>query len=181
MSRIGKQPVKIKDGVTVEISEKEVIVRGPKGELRKEIPRGIKIAQVEGQLEVARKSESEANRARQGLFRSLVQNMVDGVTDGFSKELEIVGVGYRVKLNGPSLEFALGFSHSVVINPPEGITFEVPTETEIKIIGIDNQKVGEIAAKIRSLRKPEPYKGKGIRYKGEYVKIKQSKAATTGA
>jgi large subunit ribosomal protein L6 len=179
MSRIGKQPITIKPGVTVEIADKNVTVRGPRGELNIEIPRGVKIEQKEGMLEVTRRTD--ADRAEQGLFRSLVQNMVDGVTEGFVKELEIVGVGYRVRLAGQDLEFNLGFSHQVLITPPEGIVFEVPTETEIKILGNDKQKVGEIAAKIRKLRKPEPYKGKGIRYKGEYVKIKQSKAATTGA
>ncbi len=179
MSRIGRSPITVPTGVTVAVDDDHrVTVKGPQGELARQVPAAISIRQDGDVLTVERPDDQRQNRALHGLTRSLVANMVTGVTEGFSKELEIVGVGYRAVPKGPSaLELALGFSHSVNVDAPEGVTFEVPSATHIIIKEIDKQKVGQVAADIRKLRKPEPYKGKGIRYAGERVVRKAGKAA----
>jgi large subunit ribosomal protein L6 len=177
MSRIGKQPIEIPDGVNVAVDPGRVTVNGPLGELTQNLPARIKIEKQDGQLVVTRPTERGDDRALHGLTRSLVANMVEGVTSGFEKRLEIQGVGYRASLRGAALELNVGFSHPVVIDAPGGITFEVPTQNEIIIKGIDKQQVGEIAAEVRDVRPPEPYKGKGIRYQGEYVRRKVGKRA----
>jgi len=153
------------------------MVNGPLGELTQEVPQRIAVEQEDGELRVTRPTERGPDRALHGLTRTLVANMVEGVTKGFEKRLEIQGVGYRAALRGTSLELNVGYSHSVVMNPPEGISFEVPTPTEVAVKGIDKQKVGQIAAEVRKVRPPEPYKGKGIRYQGEYVARKVGKRA----
>ena len=177
MSRIGKQPIEIPDGVNVAVDPGRVTVNGPLGELTQNVPARIKIEKQDGQLVVTRPTERGDDRALHGLTRSLVANMVEGVTNGFEKRLEIQGVGYRASLRGTALELNVGFSHPVVMDAPAGITFEVPTQTEVVIKGIDKQQVGEIAAGVRDVRPPEPYKGKGIRYQGEYVRRKVGKRA----
>jgi len=177
MSRIGKQPIEIPDGVNVAVDPGRVTVNGPLGELTQQVPGRIKIEKQDGQLVVTRPTERGDDRALHGLTRSLVANMVEGVTSGFEKRLEIQGVGYRASLRGTALELNVGFSHPVVMDAPAGITFEVPTQTEVVIKGIDKQQVGEIAAEVRDVRPPEPYKGKGIRYQGEYVRRKVGKRA----
>jgi len=177
MSRIGKQPIEIPDGVNVAVDPGRVTVNGPLGELTQNVPARIKVEKQDGQLVVTRPTERGDDRALHGLTRSLVANMVEGVTNGFEKRLEIQGVGYRASLRGTALELNVGFSHPVVMDAPAGITFEVPTQTEIVIKGIDKQQVGEIAAEVRDVRPPEPYKGKGIRYQGEYVRRKVGKRA----
>jgi large subunit ribosomal protein L6 len=177
MSRIGKQPIPIPDGVEVSIDADRVAVKGPKGELSERIPRDIEVVQEDGQLLVKRPTDRGEHRALHGLTRSLVANMVTGVTDGYVKTLEIQGVGYRAQKKGSDLELALGFSHAVPITAPEGIEFEVPQPTRIVVRGISKQLVGEVAANIRKRRPPEPYKGKGIRYEGEYVARKVGKRA----
>ena len=176
MSRIGKLPVPVPGGVDVAIDGQAVTVKGPKGTLSHELARPITIEQADGTLVIGRVDDQRQSRALHGLSRSLVANMVTGVTAGFEKTLEIVGVGYRVTARGADLEFALGFSHPVLIPAPEGITFEVQTPTRFVVRGIDKQKVGEVAANIRKLRRPDPYKGKGVRYQGEVVKRKVGKA-----
>ena len=176
MSRIGRLPIPVPSGVDVDISGREVTVKGPKGTLRHTLVEPITIERGDdGQLVVARPDDERDSRARHGLSRTLVANMVQGVTGGYEKTLEIVGVGYRVAAKGSNLEFALGFSHPVTIEPPAGITFEVVTPTRFVVRGIDKQKVGEVSAKIRKLRKPDPYKGKGVRYQGEVVRRKVGK------
>jgi large subunit ribosomal protein L6 len=177
MSRIGKQPITIPDGVNVAVDPGRVTVNGPLGELTQNVPVRILIEKEDGQLLVKRPTERGDDRALHGLTRSLVANMVEGVTNGFEKRLEIQGVGYRASLRGTALELNVGYSHPVVIDAPAGITFEVPVQTEILVKGIDKQQVGEIAAEIRDVRPPEPYKGKGIRYRGEYVRRKVGKRA----
>jgi large subunit ribosomal protein L6 len=178
MSRVGRSPITVPSGVDVTISGQHVTVKGPKGSLEREIPNPMRISQEDGQLLVERPDDERENRALHGLTRSLVNNMVIGVTDGFRKDLEIVGVGYRATPKGPSkLELALGFSHPVSVDAPDGITFEVPSPTQISVVGIDKEVVGQVAADIRSIRKPEPYKGKGVRYRDEYVRRKAGKAA----
>jgi large subunit ribosomal protein L6 len=177
MSRIGKQPIPIPDGVTVTIEPDRVAVKGPKGELSERIPRDIEVVQEDGELLVRRPTDRGEHRALHGLTRSLVANMVTGVTDGYAKTLEIQGVGYRAQKRGSDLELALGFSHPVPIKAPEGIEFDVPAPTRIVVRGISKQLVGEVAANIRKRRPPEPYKGKGIRYEGEYVARKVGKRA----
>jgi large subunit ribosomal protein L6 len=178
MSRIGRSPIPVPSNVTVTLEGESVTVKGPQGTLERQLPAGISIVQEGDQLVVSRPDDERRHRALHGLSRSLVANMVAGVTEGFSKELEIVGVGYRANAKSPgSLELALGFSHPVVVNAPEGITFEVPIPTRITVKGIDKEKVGQVAADIRKLRKPEPYKGKGVRYAGERVLRKAGKAA----
>jgi large subunit ribosomal protein L6 len=177
MSRIGKQPIEIPDGVNVAVDPGRVTVNGPLGELTQNLPIRIKIEKQDGQLVVTRPSERGEDRALHGLTRSLVANMVEGVTRGFEKRLEIQGVGYRAALRGTALELNVGFSHTVVIDAPAGISFDVPVPTEIVVKGIDKQQVGEIAAEVRDVRPPEPYKGKGIRYAGEYVRRKVGKRA----
>ena len=177
MSRIGKQPIAIPDGVNVAVDPGRVTVNGPLGELTQNVPVRMLIEKEDGQLLVKRPTERGDDRALHGLTRSLVANMVEGVTNGFVKRLEIQGVGYRASLRGTALELNVGYSHPVVIDAPAGITFEVPVQTEVVVKGIDKQQVGEIAAEIRAVRKPEPYKGKGIRYRGEYVRRKVGKRA----
>jgi large subunit ribosomal protein L6 len=176
MSRIGRMPVVVPSGVDVTINGRHVGVKGPKGELSLEIPAPIEVEQSDGTITVTRPSDEGEIRALHGLSRSLIANMVTGVTDGYRKTMEIVGVGYRVQARGRDLEFALGFSHPVPVPAPEGITFTVETPTRFVVEGIDKQQVGEVAANIRKLRKPDPYKGKGVRYQGEQVRRKVGKA-----
>ena len=176
MSRIGRLPVTVPKGVDVTINGRQVTVKGPKGELSMQLAEPIEIAQNDGVITVTRPSDEGTVRALHGLSRTLVANMVTGVTQGYSKTLEIVGVGYRVQARGRDLEFSLGFSHPVNISPPDGITFRVEAPTRFVVEGIDKQQVGEIAAQIRKLRKPDPYKGKGVRYQGEQVRRKVGKA-----
>jgi large subunit ribosomal protein L6 len=178
MSRIGKQPVAVPSGVDVTIAGDEVSVKGPQGTLSVQILGDITVRQEESNIVVERPNDERQNRAKHGLYRSLINNMVIGVTQGFTKELEIIGVGYRAQAKGPkAIELALGFSHPVNVEAPEGITFEVPAPTRIIVKGIDKGLVGQVAANIRKIRKPEPYKGKGVRYLGEYVARKAGKAA----
>jgi large subunit ribosomal protein L6 len=177
VSRIGKQPIPVPSGVTVSVDPGVVRVNGPRGELQQTVPRDIEIGQEDGVLNVRRPTDRAEHRALHGLTRSLVANMVEGVTNGFEKRLEIQGVGYRAQLRGRDLELALGYSHPVPIPAPDGIEFEVPIPTRVVIRGIDKQLVGEVAANIRKKRPPEPYKGKGIRYEGEYVQRKVGKRA----
>jgi large subunit ribosomal protein L6 len=177
MSRIGKKPIEIPAGVSVSVSPGRVMINGPLGELSQQVPQRMKVEQSNGEIVVSRPSERGDDRALHGLTRSLVANMVEGVTKGFEKRLEIQGVGYRAALRGQSLELSVGFSHPVVVEPPAGITFDVPTPTEVLVKGIDKQQVGQTAAEVRSVRPPEPYKGKGIRYEGEYVRRKVGKRA----
>jgi large subunit ribosomal protein L6 len=177
MSRIGRRPIEIPDGVTVEIGAGVVSVKGPKGELSQSVSPSMRIEQSNGTLTVERPSDRGEHRALHGLTRTLVANMVEGVTNGFEKRLEIQGVGYRARLQGKALEMTLGYSHPVSISPPDGIEFEVPQPTEVVVRGIDKQLVGEIAARVRKQRPPEPYKGKGVRYSGEYVRRKVGKRA----
>jgi len=178
MSRIGRSPIPVPSGVTVAVADDSVTVTGPQGSLARTIPGGITVRQDGDVLVVERPDDERTHRALHGLTRSLVANMVTGVTQGFSKELEIVGVGYRATAKGPSaLELALGFSHPVNVEAPDGISFEVPVPTRIVVRGIDKERVGQVAADIRKLRKPEPYKGKGVRYAGERVLRKAGKAA----
>ena len=177
MSRICKQPIELPSGVNVAISPGRVQVNGPLGELSQNVPARMQIDQDDGTLVVKRPTERGDDRALHGLTRSLVANMVEGVTKGFEKRLELQGVGYRAALRGTDLELNVGFSHPVVIKPPQGISFEVPDATTVLVKGIDKQQVGEIAAQVRKVRPPEPYKGKGIRYEGEYVRRKVGKRA----
>lgn len=176
MSRIGKAPITVPSGVDVTLSGRTITVKGPKGQLAREIPGQIIVRQEGEQLLVERPDDARENRAMHGLTRSLVNNMVVGVTEGFKRQLDIVGVGYRAEAQGPTaLKLALGFSHPVNVKAPEGISFEVPTATQIVVSGIDKEVVGQVAANIRSIRKPEPYKGKGVRYSGERVLRKAGK------
>jgi large subunit ribosomal protein L6 len=177
MSRIGRKPIPVPEAVTVEVSPGQVAVKGPKGELSQSYSADMKVEQGDGVLTVARPTDRGEHRALHGLTRSLIANMVEGVTEGFEKRLEIQGVGYRAQLKGKNLELSLGFSHPVAIDAPDGIEFEVPQPTEIVIRGIDKQLVGQVAADIRKRRPPEPYKGKGIRYRGEHVLRKVGKRA----
>jgi large subunit ribosomal protein L6 len=178
MSRIGKSPIPVPSGVEVSVADGHVAVKGPQGQLARDLPGEITLRQEDGHLVVERPNDERTNRALHGLTRSLVNNMVVGVTQGFTKNLEIVGVGYRATAKGANqIELALGFSHPVVVNAPDGITFEVPAPTRITVKGIDKEKVGQVAADIRQIRKPEPYKGKGVRYAGERVQRKAGKAA----
>ena len=178
MSRVGRSPITVPSNVTVTLSGATVNVKGPQGTLERNLPEGITIAQEGDTLVVSRPDDERRARSLHGLSRSLVANMVSGVTDGFTKELEIVGVGYRASARGSNtIELALGFSHPVVVDAPEGISFEVPVPTRIIVKGIDKEKVGQVAADIRKLRKPEPYKGKGVRYANERVLRKAGKAA----
>jgi large subunit ribosomal protein L6 len=176
MSRIGRLPIAVPAGVTVDIDGRAVKVKGPKGELSLNVAAPIEVALEDGQVLVTRPDDERASRSLHGLTRTLISNQIIGVTDGYSKGLEIVGTGYRVQAKGDSLEFALGFSHSITFDPPAGISFEVEGNTKITVRGIDKQAVGEVAANIRKLRKPEPYKGKGVRYAGEVVRRKAGKS-----
>ncbi|MGH2696273.1 MAG: 50S ribosomal protein L6, partial [Actinomycetota bacterium] len=176
MSRIGKQPIAIPDGVSVEVGDDLVTVKGPGGELSQRLVRDMRVIVDGGEVRVERPSDERDHRSLHGLTRSLIANMVEGVTKGYEKRLEIQGVGYRAALKGSELELQVGFSHPVTMSPPAGIEFEVPAPNRIVVKGIDKQLVGEIAANVRKVRKPEPYKGKGIRYEGEYVRKKAGKA-----
>ena len=181
MSRIGQAPITVPGGVDVTVADGQITVKGPKGTLSRPIPGAITVRQEGEELLVERPDDERESRALHGLTRTLVNNMVIGVTEGFRKELEIQGVGYRATAQGPAaLELALGFSHTVKVNAPEGITFDVPSPTRIDVVGINKEVVGQVAANIRALRKPEPYKGKGVRYVGEYVQRKAGKAASVG-
>ncbi|MDQ1718321.1 MAG: large subunit ribosomal protein [Pseudonocardiales bacterium] len=175
MSRIGKLPIPVPSGVDISIDGQSVTVKGPKGTLSHVVAEPITVAQQDGTLEVVRPDDERDSKALHGLSRTLIANMVTGVTTGYIKNLEIVGTGYRVTAKGADLEFALGFSHPVVVPAPEGISFKVETPTRFAVEGIDKQKVGEVAANIRKLRKPDPYKGKGVRYQGEVIRRKAGK------
>ena len=177
MSRIGNKPIEIPDGVEINVASGVVTVKGPKGELSQLVSPAMKIEQSDGVLTVGRPTDRSEHKALHGLTRSLIANMVEGVTAGYEKRLEIQGVGYRAKLSGKALDLSLGFSHPVPIEAPEGIEFEVPSPTEVVVRGISKQVVGETAARIRKQHPPEPYKGKGIRYEGEYVARKVGKRA----
>ena len=181
MSRVGQAPITIPDGVTVTIGDGSVSVKGPKGELMRSIPEEISLSQADGVVTVARSGETREIKALHGLIRSLLNNMVIGVTQGFEKSLEIHGVGYRAAKQGNDIELSVGYSHTVRKAAPSGIEFDVPTPTKITVRGIDKELVGQTAAEIRAIRKPEPYKAKGIRYEGEYVRRKGGKAAKAGA
>jgi large subunit ribosomal protein L6 len=181
VSRVGKSPIPIPSGVDVKIEGRAVTVTGPKGELSRVLPEVISASVLEGEVLVDRADEERESRALHGLFRTLIANMVTGVTEGYRRQLEIVGVGYRAQAQGDrKLELSVGYSHTVTIDAPEGITFEVPAPTRIEVVGIDKEVVGQVAADIRAVRKPEPYKGKGIRYAGEVVRRKAGKAAAAG-
>jgi len=177
VSRIGKMPINVPSGVEVNIGPSEVTVKGPKGQLSEKIPYGIKVTKEDNQVIVQRQSESKLHRSLHGLSRTLVHNMVVGVSEGFSKTLEIVGVGYRATKKGNDIELAVGYSHPVAIKQVEGIEFEVPSPNKIIVKGADKQLVGQIASNIRDVRPPEPYKGKGIKYEGEYIRRKVGKTA----
>jgi large subunit ribosomal protein L6 len=177
MSRIGRQPIPLPDSVSVSLSPGRVHVNGPLGELVQLVPSRMKVEQRDGEIVVERPTERGPDRALHGLTRTLIANMVEGVTKGFEKRLEIQGVGYRATLRGQALELAVGYSHPVIKDPPAGITFEVPVPTQIVVKGTDKQAVGQVAAEIRKVRPPEPYKGKGIRYEGEQVRRKVGKRA----
>jgi large subunit ribosomal protein L6 len=177
VSRIGNKPIELPAGVSVSLSPGRVMVNGPLGELTQRVPQRMSIEQKDAELVVTRPTERGEDRALHGLTRTLVANMVAGVTKGFEKALEIQGVGYRASLRGTDLELNVGFSHTVSMKPPQGITFEVPVPTQVVVKGIDKQLVGQVAADIRAVRPPEPYKGKGIRYQGEYVRRKVGKRA----
>jgi len=177
MSRIGRKPIEIPEGVEIDVKPGAVTVKGPKGSLEQTLDRDMKVSLENGTLTVERPTDRGEHRALHGLTRSLIANMVEGVTDGFERRLEIQGVGYRANLKGKTLEMALGYSHPVSIEAPEGIEFEVPQPTEVVVRGIDKQQVGQVAADIRRLRKPDPYKGKGVRYAGEHVARKVGKRA----
>jgi large subunit ribosomal protein L6 len=177
MSRIGRQPIELPTSVNVALSPGRVQVNGPLGELVQRVPQRMKVEQRDGAIVVERPTERGEDRALHGLTRSLIANMVEGVTKGFEKRLEIQGVGYRAALRGAALELNVGYSHAVVKEPPAGITFEVPAPTQVVVKGVDKQQVGQVAAEVRRVRPPEPYKGKGIRYEGEYVRRKVGKRA----
>ena len=176
MSRIGRLPIDVPSGVDIKIDGSAVSVKGPKGELALTVPSPIEVKLEDGQVFVSRPDDERASRSLHGLTRTLISNQIVGVTTGYTKGLEVVGTGYRVAAKGASLEFALGFSHSITVDPPEGISFAVEGNNKVTVIGIDKQAVGEVAANIRKLRKPEPYKGKGVRYAGEVVRRKAGKS-----
>lgn len=180
MSRIGLRPIPVPGGVDVEVAPGVVVVKGPKGELRQDVSRNLTIERENGHLVVSRPNDERRNRQLHGLTRTLVANMVIGVTDGYSRTLEIQGVGYRAAMDGTTLVLNVGYSHPVRMEPPSGITFAVETPTRLSVSGIDKQLVGEVAARVRRVRPPEPYKGKGIRYQGEFVRRKAGKAGKVG-
>jgi len=177
MSRIGKRPIELPSGVNVSLSPGRVMVNGPLGELSQQVSQRMGIEQSDGTIVVTRPTERGDDRALHGLTRSLIANMVEGVTKGFEKRLELQGVGYRASLQGTDLRLDVGYSHPVVMKPPQGISFEVPVPTQVVVKGVDKQQVGQTAAEVRRVRPPEPYKGKGIRYEGEYVRRKVGKRA----
>ena len=177
MSRIGRKPVQIPAGVEVTVNGNTCVVKGPKGTLQQDFHENITVTVEDNEVIVDRANDERESRAQHGLTRALIQNMVTGVSEGFTKSLELAGVGYRVQLKGTSLDFSLGYSHPVVVEAPEGITFEVPDNTHINVKGINKQQVGQVAAEIRAKRPPEPYKGKGIHYVGEHIRRKLGKAA----
>jgi len=181
MSRVGQAPITVPSGVEVTVAANRIKVKGPKGELERSFPEEIAVQQADGELRVSRSNETREVKALHGLFRSLINNMVIGVTDGFEKRLEIHGVGYRAAKQGNDLEIQVGFSHPVRKTAPAGIEFDVPQPTRISVRGIDKELVGRVADEIRAIRKPEPYKAKGIRYEGEYIRRKGGKAAKAGA
>jgi len=176
MSRIGKLPVPLPSAVEVTIDGRDVTVKGPKGTLTHAVAAPITVEREDGTLRVLRPDDERTSRALHGLTRTLISNMVTGVTQGYEKKLEIVGTGYRVQARGANLEFALGYSHPIIVTPPDGVTFAVEAPTRFSVSGIDKQKVGEVAANLRKLRKPDPYKGKGVRYAGEQIRRKVGKA-----
>jgi large subunit ribosomal protein L6 len=180
MSRIGRLPIPVPSGVDVTIDGRTVTVKGPKGSLSRSLHPDISVSREDGTIVVTRPTEQKLHKQLHGLTRTLVNNMVVGVTDGYRKGLEITGVGYRAALSGRKLQLNLGYSHQIEIDPPEGITFEVENPTRLAVVGIDKELVGQIAAKVRSSRKPEPYKGKGVRYAGEYIRRKAGKAGKIG-
>jgi large subunit ribosomal protein L6 len=180
MSRIGRLPIPVPSGVDVTIDGRQVTVKGPKGTLSRALHPDMTISREDGTLVVTRPTEQKSHKQLHGLTRTLVNNMVVGVTDGYRKGLEITGVGYRAALSGKKLQLNLGYSHQIEIDPPEGITFELENPTRLAVVGIDKELVGEIAAKVRATRKPEPYKGKGVRYAGEYIRRKAGKAGKIG-
>ena len=180
MSRIGRLPITVPSGVDVTIDGRHVTVKGPKGTLSRALHPDMTVSREDGTLVVTRPTEQKTHKQLHGLTRTLVNNMVVGVTDGYRKGLEITGVGYRAALSGKKLQLNLGYSHQIEIDPPEGITFEVENPTRLAVVGIDKELVGQIAAKVRATRKPEPYKGKGVRYAGEYIRRKAGKAGKIG-
>jgi len=180
MSRIGRLPITVPSGVDVTIDGRNLTVKGPKGTLSRALHPDMTVSREDGTLVVTRPTEQKTHKQLHGLTRTLVNNMVVGVTDGYRKGLEITGVGYRAALNGKKLTLNLGYSHPIEIDPPEGITFEVENPTRLAVVGIDKELVGQIAAKVRATRKPEPYKGKGVRYAGEYIRRKAGKAGKIG-
>jgi len=178
MSRIGNAPITVPSGVDVTISGRQIAIKGPKGSLERQIPGDIEIANDDGTITVTRPNDQNKTKALHGLTRTLVNNMVIGVTEGYTKTLEIHGVGYRAEAQGPNkVRLNLGFSHTIDVEAPEGVAFDLPQQTQINVVGIDKELVGQVAANIRSLRKPEPYKGKGVRYQGEHVRRKAGKTA----
>jgi large subunit ribosomal protein L6 len=181
MSRIGRLPIAVPSGVDVKIDGRHLTVKGPKGELSRELHPDISVGREDGNLVVTRPTEQKHHRQLHGLTRTLVNNMVVGVTTGYRKGLEITGVGYRASLVGRKLQLNLGYSHPIEIDPPSGITFELENPTRLAVVGIDKELVGEIAARVRATRKPEPYKGKGVKYAGEYIRRKAGKAGKIGA
>ena len=180
MSRIGRLPIAVPSGVDVTIAGRELTVKGPKGTLSRTLHPDMKVSQEDGTIVVSRPTEQKTHKQLHGLTRTLVNNMVIGVTDGYRKGLEITGVGYRAALSGRKLTLNLGYSHPVEIDPPDGISFELENPTRLTVVGIDKELVGQIAAKVRATRKPEPYKGKGVRYAGEYIRRKAGKAGKIG-
>jgi len=181
LSRVGRKPISIVKGVTVSQKDGKVMVKGPKGELSATVHPEITVEIKPTEVHVSRHADDGAHRALHGLWRALIQNMINGVTQGYSQKLEIVGVGYRAEMKGKKLQLVLGYSHPILFGPPEGVNVEAPTQTSILISGIDKQLIGLVAAKIRSFRPPEPYKGKGVKYEGEYIRRKAGKAAATAA
>lgn len=181
MSRIGRKPIQITKGITITAKDGSIVVKGPKGELSARLHPSIKCEIGSTELQVVRKSDEKQDRALHGLWRALIQNMINGVSQGYSRKLEIVGVGYRAEMKGKKLQLLLGYSHPIVFGPPEGVTLETPSQTNVVVSGIDKQLVGLVAAKIRSFRPPEPYKGKGVKYEGEYIRRKAGKAAATAS
>jgi len=179
VSRIGRKPVPIAAGIIVKVTDGVVKVNGPKGELQAKVHPDITVEVKNNEVRISRHADDKSHRALHGLWRALIANMVKGVTEGYEKKLEIVGVGYKAEMKGKKILFALGYSHPILFGPPEGITLAAPTLTNITISGIDKQLVGQVAAKIRSFRPPEPYKGKGVKYEGEYIRRKAGKAAAT--